>query len=118
MKPSEIIAAALASGELQKEDVVPLPAEGEQEDSVVPPAPPSAQLEGTAAAEDGVEEEDSDRESDYAPVEGEGQVDGAEAKQELDAAEEEEVRLLSYCCKTVFNRISGPSCVVCSCRCS
>jgi len=90
MRPSEIIAHALSSGELTPEDVTraadspsdelpPAPAAAPQGTSVLPPAVPmvgDAVLREDKCAgevEDGVESEgggsDSDRESDYEPDE-------------------------------------------------
>lgn len=111
MRPSEIIAAALSSGELTSQDVAPEASEGpetEKEtetgdsinlpggpsltDAVMPPAVPAsdAALPDLAKeSEEGEEEDgnssDSDKESDYEPDESAEKNDG-----------EEEVRALIY----------------------
>lgn len=91
MKPSEIIAEALKSGELKQEDVTPPPPETEEDGHGPrdqPLAPPSApgppQTEKVGLS---LDEEDSDRESDY---EGDRldkpEIDSAEVNRELEEA--------------------------------
>lgn len=122
MRPSEIIAAALSSGELTSQDVAPEASEGpetEKEtetgnssdlptvpsltDPVLPPAAPEsdAALPDLAKeSEEGEEEDgnssDSDKESDYEPD---------ESAEKNDA--EEEVRALIYiiyiCCHYIIH---------------
>jgi hypothetical protein len=123
MKPSEMIAHGLATGELSAEDVQ-LREHAEHEGH--PPAPPTAAEEAASAAtatEAGAgeptpadaQEEDSDRESDYEP-EGDQEVDSGVVKKKLDEAagvaeepepEEEEVRAVFVCFYFVSTRFAA-----------